>query len=381
MTIADGPGGTEDAIARAAFVDHVRRLLRQPVPFAVMGLSHPALTPSRLVDVVDSGGQVNRLLLGYGDALGSAGRFVLTISGPPERPLDDLADLIAAEATRLGEEVTQDPPTAPELTPAGGLRLNIPMEADGLIVVEGLPVPAHLRRQGRLWAAHITTSPGRVVTVLARGVDPGTLQLSEIADLRPYVNAWEEHQLKAMAAAAFMTPDQVDSEVPAHGLDAHIALVRSWLNVRLEEPAGRDTPDLGIVGPGQGSPEQGQRWDAAVRTQVHYAKQDAPEAEAAVAAMVNQALHLAERASWFSDRALVVRAIEEMARYTVFDSDVPSRRAQEWWGRVWTLTTTPLPDDAALARERHREFSATESVWLTAWERWASGDDGHGRRR
>lgn len=379
MSSVDGPGGTQDAIARAAFVDHVRRLLRQPVSFPVMGVAHPALTPSRLVDVVESAGRVDRLSLGYGDALGSAGRYVLTISGSPERSLDDLAALIAAEAARLGEEVTQDPPTAPELTPAGGLRLNIPMEADGLMVVEGLPVPAHLRRQGRLWAAHITVSPGRVVTVVARGVDPGTLQLSEVADLRPYVNAWEEHQLKAMAAAAFMSPDNAGMEAPAQGLDAHVSLVRSWLNTRLENPA--TTRESGIVGPDSGTEEQVQRWEAAVRTQAHYAKQDEREAEAAVSAMVNQALHLAERTSWFSDRTLVVRAVEEMARYTVFDSDVPSRRAQEWWGRVWTLTTTPLPEDPDLARERHREFSATESVWLTAWERWGHGDDGHGRRR
>lgn len=379
MTFAEGPGGAQDAIARAAFVDHVRRLLRLPVSFPVMGVAHPALTPSRLVDVVEAGGRVERLSLGYGDALGSAGRFVLTVSGPPNRPLDDLAGLIAAEAVRLGESVTQDPPTAPELTPAGGLQLNIPMEADGLMVVEGLAVPAHLRRQGRLWAAHITVSPGRVVTVVARGVDPGTLQLSEVADLRPYVNAWEEHQLKAVAAAAFMTPENAALDDPAQGLDAHISLLRSWLAARVEQP-GRPR-ETGVVGPGSGTSEQHRLWAAAVRTQEHYAKQEGADADAAVASMVNQTLHLAERSSWFNDRTRVLRALEEMARYTVFDSDVASRRAQEWWGRVWSLSTTPLPADADLARERQREFSATESVWLTAWERWASGDDGHGRRR
>ncbi len=380
MTFAEGPGGAQDALARAAFVDHVRRLLRRPVMFPVMGVAHPALTPSRLVDVVEAGGRVDRLSLGYGDALGSAGRFVLTICGLPDRPLDDLAGLIAAEAVRLGEEVTQDPPTAPELTPAGGLRLNIPMEADGLMVVEGLPVPAHLRRQGRLWAAHITVSPGRVVTVVARGVDPGTLQLSEVADLRPYVNAWEEHQLKAVAAAAFMSPDSATLDDPAQGMDSHISLLRSWLAARVEQP-GRPWEDDGVIGPGSGTAEQSRLWENAVRTQEHYAKQSEADAHAAVASMVNQALHLAERASWFNDRTRVLRALEEMARYTVFDSDVASRRAQEWWGRVWTLSITALPADAELARERQREFSATESVWLTAWERWASGDDGHGRRR
>ncbi len=379
MTMRDASGGAEDAIVRAAYVDHVRQVLRQPVPFPVMGLSHPALTPSRLVEIEETAGDVHRLSLGYGDALGSAGRFVLTVSGRPDRTLDDLADLIAAEAVRLGEEVTQDPPTAPELTPAGGLQLNVPMEADGLIVVEGLPVPAHLRRQGRLWAGHITVSPGRVVTVVARGVDPGTLQLGEVADLRPYVNAWEEHQLKAVAAAAFMRPENAVSEVPSQGLDAHIALVRSWLATRQELPPG--APEPGIVGPASGSTDQIRMWEAALRTQAHYAKQNESDASASVAAMVNQAMHLADRSSWFNDRSRVVRAVEEMARYTVFDSDVPSRRAQEWWGRVWTLTTTPLPSDPDQARERHREFSATESVWLTAWERWAGGDDGHGRRR
>ena len=269
---------------------------------------------------------------------------------------------------------------APELTPAGGLRLNIPMEVDGLIVVDGLPVPAHLRRQGRLWAAHITVSPGRVVTVVARGVDPGTLQLSEVADLRPYVAAWEEHQLKAVAAAAFMTPQRTPADTPPQGLDAHVALARACLAPRLA--AGKHgTGEIGLVRRGRPDSDQARLWDGAVATQAHYAKQAPDDADDAVASMVNQALRLAERATWIADARKLDRALEEMARYTVFDSDVPSRRAQEWWGRVWTLSVTPLPPDPALARERHREHSATEAVWLTAWERWADGGEGHGRGR
>lgn len=373
----EGSRGTQDAIARAAYVDHVRQLLRVPPPFAVFGVSHPALTPSRLVEVHEAAGRVIRLELGYGDVQGSAGRFALVISGDPGRPLDDLAGLLASEAERLGEEVTQDPPTAPELTPAGGLRLNIPLEVDGLIVVEGLPVPAHLRRQGRLWAAHITVSPGRVVTVVARGVDPGTLQLSEVAELRPYVNAWEEYQFKAVAAAAFMTPQQAADDSPAQGLDAHIALTRAWLTQRATD--GRTATDTSPAGLSVGPLEQ--LWEAAVRAQCHYAKQSETDAADAVASMVNQALRLADRAAWFGDRTLMARALEEMARYTVFDSDVASRRAQEWWGRVWVLATTQAPQDPDAARERNREHSATEAVWLTAWDRWSGGDDGHGRRR
>ena len=365
----EGIGGPEDAIARAAFVDHVRQLLRVPPAFAVMGLSHPALTPSRLVDIGENGGRVDRLSLGFGDAQGSAGRFVLVRSGEPGRPLDDRAGLLAAEAHRLGEQVTQDPPTAPELTPAGGLRLNIPLEVDGLIVVEGLPVPAHLRRQGRLWAAHITASPGRVVTVVARGVDPGTLQLSEVRELRPYVNAWEEHQLKAMAAAAFMTQQPVAQDQPAQGLDAHVSLLHAWLNDHARGQAAVRSSETDAL------------WEAAVRTQAHYGKQSTADAADAVNSMVHQAQRLAERAAWFSDRSRAVRALEEMSRFTVFDSDVASRRAQEWWGRVWVLSTTRPPDDPDRARERIREQAATEAVWLNAWERWSTGDDGHGNRR
>jgi len=114
---------------------------------------------------------------------------------------------------------------------------------------------------------------------------------------------------------------------------------------------------------------------------MHYAKQSAQDADEAVAAMVNQAARLAERATWLSDPRKVDRALEEMARYTVFDSDVPSRRAQEWWGRVWSLTIGTAPTDPELARERHREHAATEAVWLTAWERWATGDEGRPGRR
>ena len=193
-----------------------------------------------------------------------------------------------------------------------------------------------------------------------------------MGDLRPYVNAWEEHQLKAVAAAAFMTRQREAAEVPAQGLDAHVALLRAWLL-----GPGRDHEGTLILRD-SGTEEQRTCWDAAVTTQAHYATQSPTEAAGAVAAMVNQGMRLAERSTWFTDGRLVARAIEELARFTVFDSDVPSRRAQEWWGRVWTLSTTPLPSDPADARERQREHAATEAVWLTAWERWAGGDDGHG---
>ena len=380
MKLAEGSGAPDDPVTRAALVEQVRISLQVRPSFPILGLSHPALTPSRLVDLEQVGGRIDRLSLGYGEADGSAGRFVLIVSGDPGRELDDLAGLLESEADRLGGEVTQDPPTAPDLTPAGGLRLNIPMEVDGLIVVDGLPVPAHLRRQGRLWAAHITVSPGRVVTVVARGVDPGTLQLSEIADLRPYVAAWEEHQLKAVAAAAFMTPQRTPGDTPAQGLDAHVALLRACLGPRLA--AGRaGTGAIGLLRRGSGTGEHATRWDAAVGTQMHYAKQPAQDADEAVGAMVNQAARLAERATWLTDARKVDRALEEMARYTVFDSDVPSRRAQEWWGRVWSLTIGATPTDPELARERHREHAATEAVWLTAWERWANGDEGRPGRR
>ena len=377
MRLTDEVGASRDPLARAALVEQVRVSLQVRPSFPVIGVSHPALTPSRLVDLVTDHGRILQLSVGYGEADSSAGRFVLVSSGLPERELDDLAGLLAAEADRLGQEITQAPPMAPELTPAGGLQLNVPMEADGLIVVDGLPVPTHLRRQGRVWAGHVTVSPGRVVTVIARGVDPGTLQLSVVSELRPYVAAWEEHQFKAVAAAAFMgpTPDDASGAV-GQGLEAHVELLRSVLVRRAAARAAG--VDATVLRRG-GQPDHEALWDAAVSTQCHYAGQLEGEADAAVASMVNQALRLAERAAWAADVGKLSRALEEMARFTVFDSDVHSRRAQEWWGRVWALTTTRLPDDPQQAKERHREFAATEAVWLTAWERWA-GVEEHGRR-
>jgi len=120
-----GVGGTQDAIARAAFVDHVRQLLRTRPSFSVMGLSHPALTPSRLVEVREGSGRVERLSLGYGDAQGSAGRFVLVVSGDPGRPLDDLAGLLASEAQRLGEAVGERGHVRPEHHPARVARHQV----------------------------------------------------------------------------------------------------------------------------------------------------------------------------------------------------------------------------------------------------------------
>lgn len=370
-----------DPAALGSLIERVRAALRVPPSFPILGLNHPALTPSRLVDLHEEGGRLSRIALGYGEAGGSAGRFVLVVAGPPGRALDDLAGLLAAEAQRLGEEVTQDPPMAPELTPAGGLGLQIPLEVDGMIVVDNLPVPAHLRRQGRLWAAHITVSPNRVVTVVARGVDPGMLQLSQVTDVRPYVAAWEEHQYKLVAAAALSAAERARPVAPVAGLDGHVAVVRAHLAQRLAAGSRPATPDRPWVVRADGDrPELVQLWQQAVQAQEHYAKQSRGEAEDAVACMVSQAVWLAERAPWFTDPARVDRAVEELARFTAFDSDVPSRRAQEWWGRVWSLTAGSPPSSPEQARDQARERGATESVWLTAWERWADGG-GPGRRR
>ena len=85
---------------------------------------------------------------------------------------------------------------------------------------ENVDVLAHLRRQGRLWAAHITASPGRVVTVVARGVDPGTLQLSEVPlRLRRVHDTVPAGPVRAHAALEELLP--LD--------DARLAEARVWL--------------------------------------------------------------------------------------------------------------------------------------------------------
>jgi hypothetical protein len=360
MRFADAAEATDDPLARAVQVEQVRiEMLRTP-DFAVLGLTHPALTPSCLVDLVAPQGRIQQLALGYGEIDGSAGRYVRVLSGAAGASRPRLSDLLAAEAERLGAAVTQAPPSAPELTPADGLRLDRPMTATGHLTVDGDRVPVELLRQGRLWAGHLRVTPGGPVTVVARGVDPGSLGLGRVSDLRPYLAAWESRQLRALAAEVVETGG-LARQAPADGLTAHLALLHAVVADRLSAGSAP-----AVAGGGHAA-----LWDAAVAAQCHYAGLDRDQAETAVSSMVNQAALLADHCRWMADPARRESALSEIVRYTVFASDVRSRRAQEWWGRLWSLITSRQPVDRARARERRRGFQATQDVWLTGWDRWA----------
>ena len=166
---------------------------------------------------------------------------------------------------------------------------------------------------------------------------------------------------------------------PARGLEAHRALIaelvrppsapvpptrlerlQDWACARLGRPAGASAqgPDEDRVAA---------LVDAAVRAQARLASETRVEAEAAVASLV---AHLARAVEleWSADVRRWTAAVEETLRYVVFDSEVPSRRAQEAWQRLWAHRARSA--DPRLAVTMARALVAEEREGHDAWAYW-----------
>jgi hypothetical protein len=122
--------------------------------------------------------------------------------------------------------------------------------------------------------------------------------------------------------------------------------------------------------------EHNRSWERATRAQMHLAGQPRAEAIRAITAMVNQAVSLSEKAPWFAEETLRDQAIAEMARFTAFDSHVPSQQAQQLWLHEWgARLDIPNHTDHVAMRAWFRTQQQVEGDWLAAWQRWAGGDN------
>ncbi|MGW4383986.1 hypothetical protein [Kitasatospora sp. NPDC004531] len=277
-------------------------------------------------------------------------------------PLPDLEDVVEDERDRVYEHLGIDEGDTP-----GGVRA-----LREWIGVDGDPraVQIHEDRRpgaGTVWAGRLWMD-GATVTVTGRGVPPGAIELRRIADFEQYIIG-RTAQLRALAARrpdpAAPPPEPTPGEL---GLRAHRELVEHGIArataVAAQLRAGRSARLPRHL---RGDDRKA-RWETVVRQQMRLASETRDEADAAITSMVNHLGRLAHHVDWLTDTAEGAAAIEEVVRYTVFASEVPSLPAQRAWERLWVGGTPELP-------------SGTEDAWLTAWEQWRVERTQHRARR
>ncbi|MGE7436576.1 MULTISPECIES: hypothetical protein [Kitasatospora] len=210
-------------------------------------------------------------------------------------------------------------------------------------------------RRGPVWAGRLRVG-GVTVTVTGRGVPPGGIELKRIDDFERYVLGRTELMRKLAARQADLAALEERELPPVAGLEAHRAVVEHAVRESLAI-AARIREDRPPRVPRRARGEAAAvRWEAALRQQMRLASETREEAAEAVTTMVNHLTRLAQQADWAVGTPEGRAAVEEVIRYTVFASEVPSLPAQRAWEQLWSGLV--------------RNASGAEEAWLTAWERW-----------
>jgi len=331
--------------------------------FGVFGLATPVLRPAALA----AAGQVNdvweSITIAFGDWSAPAGPYVaVTTAAPASSAVGGLVErelrlAVRAEGNRAAEQAGAD--EEPPAEPPRYTREELP--AGSAVVC----------RHGTVWAARLLATDGAVtVTITGRGVEPDSVRLETLGDLRPYCLARNEILGQLSERYRSQPPPVLE---PAEGVAAFRALVDHTLDfqrrllesVREERPL-RHRPGEAAV--------RGALWRRAASEQQRIAGIDKRAADDVVTLVINHLEHLAEEAPWFSDPRLRELAIDETLRHAVLGDDVPSRRAQDAWARYWAVryergrgASEPGEVLAAGAAGEH-----LDSDWLGAWADWAA---------
>src|SRR5712692_5768603 len=156
-------------------------LLPRP-PFGVFGLAAPPLRPGALAEAGRVDGRWDSIGLAYGDWAEPAGPWVMVTTAAGEAAAPDggvEAELLRAiddERNRIASHagVDEDDPEEP------------PDYSRTDLVVGSQSVSGLVCRHGNVWAARVLAGE-LTVTVVGRGVDPGSVRLDPVADLVPYL--------------------------------------------------------------------------------------------------------------------------------------------------------------------------------------------------
>ncbi|WP_042376032.1 hypothetical protein [Streptacidiphilus melanogenes] len=335
--------------------------------------SAPALSTAALTEFQLTDGELVKVQLCRGDWFAAEGPVVQVATiravdpGTPDAwaPLEHL---LGAERERLR---TWD------AEPGG------PVAGPAQLVVDGAPLPAELRLEGRLWVARLRPPGGRVVLVVtARGVAPEDVELGVVTDIAPYTQGRQLllNEMALRRAAQQKRQDDTGGPVVEEplGLADHRRLVDYSVAESLRLEADVRAHGYPVPRPGPPGTERRALWDKAVRQQMRLAGEERQEAEESVTALVNQMVTLAQAADWFAAPATAAAAeaaVEESIRFTALASEVASAPAQRAWLRQWhRLDEPPFPDSPQATPEelrlRHELTLQARASWLDLWRVW-----------
>jgi hypothetical protein len=339
-------------------------LLPRP-PFVVFGLAEPPLRPGSLAEAGKADGVWEVIGLAYGDWAEPAGPWVTITTGTgragaPDREVEgDLLRAIDHDRNRLAAQAGVDEDE--DDVPPEYSRTDLAVGDEHVSGVVG--------RQENVWAARVVVD-GLIVTLVGRGVDPGSVRLDPVADLAPYLQARND-RLGQLSVHRRQQPAPILQ--PAAGVAAYRALAEAALasGARIVHAlqAGREPRQLA----GEGATWQA-LWQRAVREQARISGIGERQADEIVTLVVNHLTKLQEQAPWFTaEPPLREAAIDETLRHAVLGDDVSSRPAQQAWARYWGRRTSPPGQEPGDAMRAHLQMGRPlMTAWLQAWDAWTA---------
>ncbi|MER7751782.1 hypothetical protein [Kitasatospora sp. NPDC097643] len=378
--VAD-PRGQEDRFAdQFADQEEFSRRILSAADFPLYGVTAgPARGSEALAAFETSGGELRWVEVQSGDWSSTAGPYVTVRTYRPGaehgEAMPELEDVVEDERDRLYEQLGIDEGDGPGRVRALREWITVDGEPYPVEVHEDRPVlwpgePAAVA-PGPVWAGRLRID-GMTVTVCARGVAPGGVELGRIADHERYLRG-RTGLLRALASRrALRVPVEERELAPVTGLEAHRTLIGQCIAetaaIEAQVRAGR-TPRLprGLRGDACAI-----RWEAAVRQQMRLATETRDEALAAVTSMVNQLNRLSQQTQWLVGTGEGAAAVEEVIRYTVFASEVASLPAQRAWEQLWR----DGEQGAGGGPQAWEEQRLAEQLWLAAWEQWRAARAG-----
>ncbi|MBB4925861.1 hypothetical protein [Kitasatospora kifunensis] len=276
-------------------------------------------------------------------------------------PLPELEELVERERDRVYEQLGIDEGDSPGQVRALREWISVEGEPVAVQIHEERGAGSGPSAQARtVWAGRLLVY-GSVVLICGRGIGPADIELSHLrhhdyerftvgrAALLRQVHARRRERLAQVQR----------SNLALTGLDAHRALLEFSVERALAHRAHRLSCGRAKLPRRLRVAEPPEQWEAAVRQQMRYAGESRVEAGESIGLMVAHLLGLAERAQWLVGSAQGRAALEELIRYTVFASQVPSLPAHLAWAEL--ARSRRLGPEAAELAER---------AWLAAWERW-----------
>jgi hypothetical protein len=339
-------------------------LLPRPA-FVVFGLAEPRLRPASLAEAGQVDGVWESIGLAYGDWAEPAGPWVMVTTSArradmPDRDVEaDLLCAIDQDRSRIASYAGVDEDDLDQ--PPDYSRADLAVGAE---IVSGI-----VGRQANVWAARVVAD-GLVVTLLGRGVEPGSVWLDQVEDLAPYLRARNERVGRLAEHRRQQPPPILE---PAEGVAAYRALAEAELASHLRLLRALRAGRLPRHRAGEGATMHA-LWQRAAAEQARISGIRERQADEIVTLVVNHLTELQEKVPWFTtEPPLREAAIDETLRHAVLGDDVPSKPAQQAWARYWARHTSLPGQQPGEELRAHLQTARTlMTAWLRAWDGWAA---------